>query len=85
MSAVDLKQKGNAEFSAGNFVQAIQYFSDAIVLEPVNEVLYCNRSMAHASLENWEQSATDAKTVRQTSYICVRVWMMTCSGCATSA
>jgi stress-induced-phosphoprotein 1 len=64
MSAADLKTKGNAEFSAGNFEQAIQYFSDAIVLEPVNEVLYCNRSMAYASLGNWEQAITDAKTVR---------------------
>lgn len=63
MSAAELKQRGNAAFSEGNFNEAISLFSEAIALEPVNEVLYCNRSMAHASLENWEQSVADAKNV----------------------
>lgn len=62
-TALELKQKGNNAFSAGNFEEAVSHFTAAINLEPVNEVLYCNRSMAYSSLEEWELSVNDAKTV----------------------
>ncbi len=41
--------KGNAAFSAGNFEEAIQFFTQAIAVDPKNHVLYSNRSASHVS------------------------------------
>ena len=38
--------KGNAAFSAGEFEEAIKYFSEAIDKDGSNHVLYSNRSAA---------------------------------------
>jgi Flp pilus assembly protein TadD len=42
----DLQAKGNAAFSAGNYDEAISWFSKAIDVDPKNHVLYSNRSAA---------------------------------------
>ncbi|KXZ56970.1 hypothetical protein GPECTOR_1g876 [Gonium pectorale] len=55
-----LKAKGNAEFSAGNFEEAIKYFTQAIELDPSNHVLYSNRSASQASLKNYAAALEDA-------------------------
>ena len=44
MSAADLKNKGNAAFSAGDYKTSIDFFSQAIQLDPNNHILYSNRS-----------------------------------------
>lgn len=59
--ADELKAKGNAAFSAGNFEEAIKFFSDAIDVDPTNHVLYSNRSAAKASLQQYEGALEDAK------------------------
>ncbi len=41
-----MQAKGNAAFSAGNFPEAIDFFSKAIEVDPKNHVLYSNRSAA---------------------------------------
>ncbi|GIL51593.1 hypothetical protein Vafri_7436 [Volvox africanus] len=61
MSADDLKAKGNAAFSAGNFEDAVKYFTEAIGVDPSNHVLYSNRSAAHASLKHYSAALSDAK------------------------
>ncbi|GFP81793.1 hsp70-hsp90 organizing protein 3 [Phtheirospermum japonicum] len=62
--ADEAKAKGNAAFSAGNFNDAILYFTDAINLAPTNHVLYSNRSAAYASLGEFSDALSDAqKTV----------------------
>ena len=54
------KEKGNAEFKAGNFPQAIVHFSKAIDLAPTH-VLYSNRSACYSSLSKWEEALDDVR------------------------
>ncbi|KAF3921549.1 hypothetical protein AA313_de0202671 [Arthrobotrys entomopaga] len=55
-----LKAQGNAAFSAKDFPKAIDFFSQAIQLDPTNHVLYSNRSGSYASLKNFDQALADA-------------------------
>ncbi|KAK6340155.1 Hsp90 cochaperone [Orbilia blumenaviensis] len=55
-----LKAQGNAAFSAKDFPKAIDFFSQAIELDPTNHVLYSNRSGSHASLKDFDAALTDA-------------------------
>ena len=59
--AVTLKAEGNEAYRTGSHSTALQLFSAAIALDPKNETLYCNRSMCHAALLDWKNSAIDAK------------------------
>lgn len=61
MSADEFKAKGNAAFSAGNFTEAIEFFSQAVALDPHNHVLYSNRSAAKASMKDYDGALEDAK------------------------
>jgi len=62
-SSDELKAKGNAAFSAGQFEDAIKHFTDAISVDPSNHVLYSNRSASYASLSKFEEALTDAQKV----------------------
>ncbi|KAK6522877.1 Hsp90 cochaperone [Arthrobotrys megalospora] len=55
-----LKAQGNAAFSAKDFPKAIDFFSQAIELDPTNHVLYSNRSGSHASLKDFDSALEDA-------------------------
>ncbi|KAG2489588.1 hypothetical protein HYH03_011869 [Edaphochlamys debaryana] len=59
--ADELKAKGNAAFSAGNFEEAIKLFSEAIAVDPNNHVLYSNRSASQASLKHYTEALADAE------------------------
>lgn len=61
-SVVLLKERGNEAYRNGNYVEAIDHFSNAIQINPKNETLYCNRSMCHAVLLDWKSSIVDAKS-----------------------
>ena len=58
---VELKNKGNVAFQAGQFEEAIKLFSEAIEINPNNHVYFSNRSGAYASLENYEKALEDAE------------------------
>jgi len=62
-TADEWKAKGNEAFSAHNYEQAVEYFTNAIELAPENHVLYSNRSAAYASLEQFHQAFSDANKV----------------------
>lgn len=60
MSADELKTQGNKEFSAGNYVEAINYFSKGIQLDAQNHVLFSNRSACYAALHKYQDALDDA-------------------------
>lgn len=60
MDAVALKNKGNEEFSAGRYVEAINFFSKAIELDGENNVLYSNRSACYAAMQKYKDALDDA-------------------------
>lgn len=62
MDAAELKNKGNQEFAAGNFTEAINYFSKAIQLDGSNNVLFSNRSACYAALHKYMDALDDADT-----------------------
>ncbi|KAJ6261772.1 Heat shock protein [Drechslerella dactyloides] len=55
-----LKAQGNAAFAAKDFPKAIDFFSQAIEVDPSNHVLYSNRSGSHASLKQFDEALKDA-------------------------
>lgn len=59
--ADELKAKGNAAFSAGQYAEAIKWFSQAIEKDSGNHVLYSNRSASYASLQDYAKALEDAK------------------------
>ncbi|KAG1672511.1 hypothetical protein FOA52_002820 [Chlamydomonas sp. UWO 241] len=61
MSADELKAKGNAAFSAASYPEAIEFFTQAIAVDPKNHVLFSNRSAAKASLKEYDGALQDAQ------------------------
>lgn len=53
------KAKGNAEFQAKNFKEAIKHFTEAIKFDGSDHVFYSNRSACYASLEEYEKALED--------------------------
>lgn len=53
------KAKGNTEFQAKNFKEAIKHFTEAISFDGSDHVFYSNRSACYASLEEYEKALTD--------------------------
>ena len=51
LPADDLKQQGNAAYNAGDFELAVVKFTEAIVADHYNHLLYSNRSAALLKLE----------------------------------
>ena len=60
MDAAALKNKGNEEFSAGKYVEAVNTFSRAIELDRENNVLYSNRSACYAAMHKDKDALDDA-------------------------
>ncbi|KAH8607165.1 putative Tetratricopeptide repeat TPR repeat [Trypanosoma vivax] len=61
MSAAELKDRGNQEFSSGRYTEAIDLFSQAINLDPSNHVLFSNRSACFAALHKYSEALKDAE------------------------
>lgn len=60
MDAAAWKNKGNEEFSAGKFVDAVNSFSKAIELDGENNVLFSNRSACYAAMHKYKDALDDA-------------------------
>jgi stress-induced-phosphoprotein 1 len=57
-----LKDQGNAALSAGKFDEAIRLYTEALVLDPNNHVLYSNRSAAFAKAGKYSDALKDAES-----------------------
>lgn len=55
-----LKDKGNAEFAAGQYTHAVDHYTAAIELAP-SAVLFCNRAFAQLKIENYGSAIADAE------------------------
>ncbi|XP_018021159.1 serine/threonine-protein phosphatase 5 [Hyalella azteca] len=56
----ELKEKGNACLGHGQVSEAIEYYSEALNLEP-SAILYSNRSMAYLKLKKYYEANRDAE------------------------
>jgi tetratricopeptide (TPR) repeat protein len=57
--AEQLKQRGNAEFKAGEYDKAAGLYSQAIQQNPDNHLLYTNRANARLKLSLWQEAMDD--------------------------
>eukprot|EP00616_Rhizochromulina_sp_CCMP1243_P018820 CAMPEP_0118974498 /NCGR_PEP_ID=MMETSP1173-20130426/12108_1 /TAXON_ID=1034831 /ORGANISM="Rhizochromulina marina cf, Strain CCMP1243" /LENGTH=320 /DNA_ID=CAMNT_0006924249 /DNA_START=14 /DNA_END=976 /DNA_ORIENTATION=- len=60
------KAEGNARFKAKDYRGAIEFYTQAIELDPTQHAYYSNRSACYAGLDQWEQAAEDGAS-------CIRV------------
>jgi len=61
MSAESFKEKGNAEFKAGNYEKAAELYTLCTEMDPKNHIYWTNRSMCYAQMKRWEKSLKDAE------------------------
>lgn len=61
--AEQLKAQANKAFSAKNYPEAIQLYSDAIDLDPTNYVLFSNRAAAKSGNKDYQGALEDADKV----------------------
>jgi stress-induced-phosphoprotein 1 len=55
----ELKKKGNEEFKNQNFEASIEYYSQAMKIEPQNHILFSNRAQAFLKLKRFEDALVD--------------------------
>jgi len=60
-----LKEQGNNAFKAQKYLQALELYSQALLLDPQNYILYSNRSAVQIQLKNYELALSDADKVKQ--------------------
>lgn len=57
----ELKNRGNDALTKGDYDEAIKWYSDAIILNNSNHVLFSNRSAAHLKAGNFPDALSDAE------------------------
>lgn len=66
-TAAKLKDEGNSFFSAGDWLQALSKFTEAIKLEPTDHVFFSNRSATNLQLQRTRDAVSDAEQCVQLS------------------
>jgi len=52
-------KRGNEAFAASLYSKAIEHYSNAVKQDPLNHILFSNRSAAYASLRLWDKAIAD--------------------------
>lgn len=60
-SSEELKQKGNAEFNAGRYAEALAFYEEALEIDPRNIDLFNNAAAANYSLKRYEDAISCAR------------------------
>uniref|UniRef100_K3WL84 Hsp70-Hsp90 organising protein n=1 Tax=Globisporangium ultimum (strain ATCC 200006 / CBS 805.95 / DAOM BR144) TaxID=431595 RepID=K3WL84_GLOUD len=60
MQVADLKAKGNNAFARRKFRDAVEFYTQAIALEPTSHILYGNRSAAYHRMKKYAEALEDA-------------------------
>jgi len=58
--ALAAKDRGNVDFKASRFHEAIDHFSEAIELDPTDHVFFSNRSACYASIAQYNEALQDS-------------------------
>lgn len=58
--ALKLKNDGNRELTAGHFLEAIRFYTEALQLAPTNAIVLSNRAQAFLKVENYGLAQADA-------------------------
>lgn len=58
---MNYKELGNQSIAKGNFKEAVEYYTKGIQKEPLNNILFSNRSGAYLKIGQLELSLEDAK------------------------
>ena len=58
-------RQSNEAIQRGDFQQAVVLYSEAIALDPVNHILYSNRSAAFVKLGQFQKGLQDAAKARE--------------------
>lgn len=56
----ELKEKGNLEYQNNNFDKALEYYSQALEIDPENPILWSNKSAALLKLEKADEAVVAA-------------------------
>ncbi|KAK4174885.1 putative CHIP protein [Triangularia setosa] len=56
-----LREEGNRHFQKGDYVRAEAIYSQALILDPSNPLLYTNRAMSRLRLSLWDSVITDCE------------------------
>ena len=77
-AALEKKALGNDSFKAGNFEEAIAFFTEGIELDQSNPNFFCNRAMANFSLMKWNLAGSDAHRAIMLSdkYVKAYFWLV---------
>jgi len=59
--AEDFKNKGNAAYTAGRHLEAVNWYTQAIQIDPKNQVYYSNRSAAYLGALQNDKALEDAQ------------------------
>ena len=68
--------KASRLFAAGSYTKAIRAYDDAIIANPADAVLYCNRAAANAGLELHRRCLKDASQAVECDAWCLRAYIL---------
>jgi STIP1 family protein 1 len=61
MSSLDLKEQGNRLFSTGQYLEAINCYSKAIIRSPTVPIFFTNRALCYCRLQRWDDVIADCR------------------------